>query len=349
MRPVVPLDATPDGTDPFADASPLSLSAFLPEATEALRQSLATGADPSVRLANLRGAFRLGRQLLVSFPSDSPLGPARRVALLQALASVLDTHPDLDLRGCRLLIGGAPTGIDRLGQLCLHQGEAPQEWAAMLTQVDVAFALRRQAYVQAVKGMEAKVATAAGLLMVYTTPVHLPEPSYRSFLERLAVHAAAAGPVAGGALRPDVSVCVLPPHARHSPQGVPLGRALAGPCEADAATGVVYCLDDLTAAEVYCALSSSLGETAARNARVHAARAAEVAALSGRVRQALRLRRLMRDPALAQRDFESACRRLLERSDDLAHGLDGSSLRIGFANRLAPDGSCIEIAWNFED
>eukprot|EP00955_Chlamydomonas_euryale_P066843 359660-Chlamydomonas_euryale.AAC.11 len=42
-------------------------------------------------------------------------------------------------------------------------------------------------------------------------------------------------------------------------------------------------------------------------------------------------------------------RRLLERAEDLRHVVEGSTLRIGFANRLSQDGLCIEVAYNFED
>ena len=46
-------------------------------------------------------------------------------------------------------------------------------------QVDVAFVLDRSRYVLAVKGLENSVAAMVGLSMIYTTPLHLPEPSYR--------------------------------------------------------------------------------------------------------------------------------------------------------------------------
>ncbi len=83
--------------------------------------------------------------------------------------------------------------------------------------------------------------------------------------------------------------------------------------------------------------------------QVHANAQAAADAKLAQTRRALRLRRLMRDGRLGVRDFERACARLLEQAEALAPGLDGCSLRIGFATRMAPDGSCIELAWDFRD
>ena len=98
-----------------------SLRVFLPWAAEELRQQEAKKTDPSLRLvslsyfkcyslyhsyptrahgqANLRGAMRLGRQVLVSFPTDSVIMPSKQVELVSRLALLLDSRPDLDLKG----------------------------------------------------------------------------------------------------------------------------------------------------------------------------------------------------------------------------------------------------------
>lgn len=83
--------------------------------------------------------------------------------------------------------------------------------------------------------------------------------------------------------------------------------------------------------------------------QVHANTQAAAEARVAHTRRALRLKRLMKDPRVAARDFDAACARLLEQAASLAPGLDGCSLRIGFATRMAPDGSCIELAWDFRD
>ncbi|GIL52690.1 hypothetical protein Vafri_8509 [Volvox africanus] len=59
-------EGTADADDAVAteDGGPLSLAAFLPDAVEAMRQAEAARAsDPAVRVANLRGALRMHRQV----------------------------------------------------------------------------------------------------------------------------------------------------------------------------------------------------------------------------------------------------------------------------------------------
>ncbi|GFH14695.1 uncharacterized protein HaLaN_10801, partial [Haematococcus lacustris] len=73
----------------------------------------------------------------------------------------------------------------------------------------------------------------------------------------------------------------------------------------------------------------------------------EVAELVARVRAVLRLRHLAKDEQLSLVDFKAACGRLLEASAALQHVLDGASLRIAFANRVAADGSFVDIAHDF--
>ncbi len=51
------------------------------------------------------------------------------------------------------------------------------------------------------------------------------------------------------------------------------------------------------------------------------------------VRSRLRLRSIMRDPRVAPHNYRQCCDLLLEQADALAHVLEGSSLRIAFANR----------------
>ena len=66
------------------------------------------------------------------------------------------------------------------------------------------------------------------------------------------------------------------------------------------------------------------------------------------MRLKLRLRRLLQDPRLAPAHFERACGELLAQSVALAAVIEGSSVRIGFANRIAVDEPVLELAWDFE-
>ena len=83
--------------------------------------------------------------------------------------------------------------------------------------------------------------------------------------------------------------------------------------------------------------------------QVQEKRKEDEAKLISQTRRALRLKRLIRDPRLAAKDFHSACQRLLFQAEAISHVLDGCSVRIGFATRMASDGSYIEIAHDFRD
>lgn len=62
----------------------------------------------------------------------------------------------------------------------------------------------------------------------------------------------------------------------------------------------------------------------------------------------LRLRRLMRDPSLSHKHFRAACLRMLHGSASLVQLFEGLSVRVSFANQVAPNGDVIDIAWDFE-
>eukprot|EP00198_Chlamydomonas_reinhardtii_P006616 XP_001695952.1 predicted protein [Chlamydomonas reinhardtii] len=75
---------------------------------------------------------------------------------------------------------------------------------------------------------------------------------------------------------------------------------------------------------------------------------AGLAELTERVRNRLRLRSLTRDGRVAPGHYRRACGLMLEQAAALGALLEGATVRVAFANRLAPDGSAIEIAWNCE-
>ena len=74
----------------------------------------------------------------------------------------------------------------------------------------------------------------------------------------------------------------------------------------------------------------------------------EVQRLQDRVKSLLRLRRLSTDPSIEPRQAASCLQRLAYHHQALSTAADGLSLRISHANRILPDGSQTDIAWNFE-
>ena len=88
------------------------------------------------------------------------------------------------------------------------------------------------------------------------------------------------------------------------------------------------------------ALAAHLG----RSTRLHE----ECEQLRGRAQRQLQLRRLMRDPALSHERFRAACLRLMHGGASLMQLLEGLCVRVSFANRVALDGSRIDIAWDFD-
>eukprot|EP00798_Chlamydomonas_sp_ICE-L_P016706 gene16706-22972_t len=170
----------------------------------ALRQREADSYEPAIRMANLRGAFRLTKELIVSFDTDSEAGQGstssspeggaeslrstvRQVQLLEALSRIMHNMPDLDLRGCHLKIGHKLC-IDRLGCF-LHLDSKADEasWSIFLEGVDLEFVRNRRQYIRSINRLQDSVAQAVGVSMVYSAPaVCAAEPPYRQFLERVA-------------------------------------------------------------------------------------------------------------------------------------------------------------------
>ncbi|KAG2434061.1 hypothetical protein HXX76_007789 [Chlamydomonas incerta] len=335
------------------EGGPLSLAAFLPEAVEALRQAEASRpSDPAVRVANLRGALRLHHEVMASF-ADKQLAPALQVALLERLAKVVDAvarSARVRLGGCHIVIGDR-LGLDRLGHLCLAAHEDDAAWRAFLTGVDLAFVAQRRKTVQAIRALESSVATAVGLAQVYTPYGNLTEPSYRTFLERLAALAAARGPAGGGGYKP-LSLCVLPPEPQvqgqpHEPD-FKLDGNMPGVVQASSAAEADAFYDWLEGRGTSDGGGGGGGGAALTALRARQHEDTGLSELTERVRNRLRLRSLTRDPRVAPAHYRRACGLMLEQAAALGALLEGATVRVGFANRLAPDGSAIEIAWNCE-
>jgi hypothetical protein len=75
----------------------------------------------------------------------------------------------------------------------------------------------------------------------------------------------------------------------------------------------------------------------------------ELAQLTASVRSRLQLRRLFKDDLVSAADYKAACRRLLQHREHLLRcNIEGLSIRVSDKNRVAPDGSLVDIAWDFE-
>lgn len=75
----------------------------------------------------------------------------------------------------------------------------------------------------------------------------------------------------------------------------------------------------------------------------------ELAELTASVRSRLQLRRLIRDALVSPADYKAACRRLLQHREHLLRcNIEGLSIRVSDKNRVAADGSLVDIAWDFE-
>ena len=80
--------------------------------------------------------------------------------------------------------------------------------ARYLHTVDVAECHQRAAAVRQQQALEASVAAAAGLAMVYSVPSLRLQPALGHFLERLAAASAERGPIGGGTYRA-VPLCIV--------------------------------------------------------------------------------------------------------------------------------------------
>lgn len=344
-----------------------SLMQFLPGALAAQREAQwgAPGVAASTRVANIRGAFRLARQLLVCFAEPQVVSLSDQVEALELLAAVLDSAPDLDLRGCSILLGDK-TCIDKLGNMWLDLQDTPG-WYLFLSEVDLEFVRKQKAYVQSLRSLERQVAAALGVAALYTSTSNLTQHTYRQFLERLAAHSSDVGPVEGGRFK-DLPVSILPApkirqHSSSSPeQGDesswdPGGKARPGANNeelfgVDESLGYIWVRDDAAAAQVYASIRSS-GDKATFYHYNHRELELSAAEAQDKVLRRLRLRHLYRDDSSVDLEqFLHCCQSLLQRADELlalgAGLLEGASIRVSAHNRMAPGGILIDVAWNFE-
>ncbi|WIA28829.1 hypothetical protein OEZ86_011358 [Tetradesmus obliquus] len=366
------------------------LSTFLPEAAEVVRQHESGAALDEVRVANMRAAIRIAHRVVAGFQPGAFSGQ-QQVALLQRLVDALNLlsaefeaeGATLDLSRLHLLIC-SKTSLDSLGTLCLASDDSAEDWADFLGGVDAGYARDKRAAAAALRQLEAGMAAALGVRMLFTAAHYIMTHEYRSFLERLAAHAAEHGPVqnlsscstetdsstssgssssssssrtSSSSSRTssspvkslaDVPVYVAPPMQHQQYDAAGSDQQQQQQQAVHESVGYISVTMDSAAAEVY----HTIQEHAAAAAAILSARQQlqqELAELTASVRSRLQLRRLIRDALVSPADYKAACRRLLQHREHLLRcNIEGLSIRVSDKNRVAADGSLVDIAWDFE-
>lgn len=90
------------------------------------------------------------------------------------------------------------------------------------------------------------------------------------------------------------------------------------------------------------------GPAVLRAAQLRLKQQSELQRLQELLRKHLRLRRISVDGSMPPRQAESCMQRLLHHREAVATAADGLSLRISHVNGIAPDGSYVDIAWDFK-
>eukprot|EP00884_Botryococcus_braunii_P019096 jgi/Botrbrau1/5870/Bobra.0366s0049.1 len=231
-------------------------------------------------------------------------------------------------------------GVDKLGNVWLDASDDALHWAGYLLLLDMEEPRERKQYLQRVRDLEAAVGSAVGLSHIMAEPTVVTEPSCIDCLNRLTAYGQQHGPVGSRSFR-DLAL--------HIAAGAPSGpqekhRQAFG---VDENLGVLVVPVTAAPEQVYRHILENGPAVRARKTGKKA-EAARVADLQARVRQKLRLRRLLRDPALPVDRFASACERLLGLAPAVGALLESASIRVSYVNQVAPDGSHIDIAWDFE-
>ncbi|KAL3142705.1 hypothetical protein ABBQ38_003006 [Trebouxia sp. C0009 RCD-2024] len=313
------------------------LRLFVPAAAELSRQREATQLGPKHQLSMVRAALRLGRQVTVGLSNSLQQKSADvQAGILGRLVAALDRTPEVELAGMHIMIGEEGYGPDKQGRLWLHADASAALWSQYLKQADLAECGRQKQVIRRIRDLEATAAQRVGVSMVYTTSQLQQQPAYLHFLQRLADGAATQGPVGDPALR-EVPVQVI--------HGGTAEAEAAGEPDAERTHVAVSVTASLE--QVYRAIKAH-GLDALKALRRQKAERQRLEDFRNSVERRLRLRRLMRDERLQDAQFISCCKRMLFNADSLAQLVEGLSLRISYSNQVAPEGTYIDIAWDFE-
>ncbi|KAK9907490.1 hypothetical protein WJX75_004677 [Coccomyxa subellipsoidea] len=321
------------------------LREFMPAAAELARQRQFTQRGPRHDISALRTALRLGRQVTVGFsPAVRAQGPGAQAEQLRKLAAALDRISHVQLAGVHVMLGD-DYGVDPLGRLWLDADDTALFWSGYLLAVDISECHERQEAAARVRRMEASVAALLGLSMLYCMPSLRMKPEFLRFLERMAAAGSERGPIGGGREFGGVPLCVT-----SQPESPAVG-SIEGDSQndfsVDTSMGFLSAPVNATADQVYnfvMASGKGVAEILSRRKGQHQ-RAED---LRRAVERRLRLRRLSHDPAVSHERFCTACQRLLQNADTLLQFMDGLEVRVSKVNIVAPDGSHIDIAWDFE-
>lgn len=112
--------------------------------------------------------------------TDCTLLPMQRlVDALNLLSAELEAEgATLDLSGLHLLIC-SKTSLDSLGTLCLASDDSAEDWADFLGGVDAGYARDKRAAAAALRQLEAGVAAALGVRMLFTAAHYIMTHEYR--------------------------------------------------------------------------------------------------------------------------------------------------------------------------
>lgn len=315
---------------------------FLAEVQEVVRQAEAAGVDPEVQAAHMRGAIRLSYQLIVGFGSE--VEPPRKLELIQQLIGALQMAGDAveELRGLHVLLGGQQYDVDARGALWLPFDATADQWADFLAGVDVDHARRQAETAAALARLEGHVAQALGIDALFTVPHAAMDPRYRELLEALAARAAKnGGPLVGGTLW-GVALLVQPP------AGTLQGRAgSATACSVDKQRGLILVALDAGADTIWHFMEKE-GPAVAAAAATAAQHRQQLEELVATVRQRLRLRRLVGGDGVTAEQLRLCCLQLQRHAAALLPLMEGSSVRVARANRVAKGSTWVDVAWDFQ-
>ncbi|CAD7695518.1 unnamed protein product [Ostreobium quekettii] len=307
------------------------LREFLPEAAEMTRKQAQSSDAIALSLANAKLALRMGRQVAVGFgASCATLDDKQQLELLEGVAWALDRSSQSDVRGCQLMLG-EERGVDAVGRVWLHSQDTPSAWLQQLLGTDIECVHLRRSLQASRHVLESQVAAAMGVSMVYASSELMVTPMYMTFLKELHRVAQGKGRFKDAQLS-RVPVCVVRDDSN---------------CAAtvNEKLGFISLSVSKSPDEVYRSIEE-LGPAALTALEKKELENKRIEKLQREVRQRLKLRRFMRDPALDVNKFRTCCRKLLQDVPGLIALTEGLSLRVSNKNRVAREDGTIEIAWD---
>lgn len=324
-------------------AANASLVHFLQHAADVVRHNEYGRPALGVQMANIRGAMRLVKGIVVGF-RDKSLALDQQLRVLRQFAQALDALGSTDLRGCHVLFGSS-TQIDAAGNLWINAHDDPDDWVRFLEGVDLQFVQKRRELARDIRGLEASVASSLGVATIYTAAHSAASAEYREFLERLASEAFTQGPLSQGRLaKVPIFVAATSKHGR-SPQQDTASEDFGPDFTVNESMGYLQVPMHAAGAQVI-SFARRHGPHAVAILQHEAEQSAAVQKLQEDARRRLRLRRLLKGDGVSTAQFRACCAFLLQHSATLADLSDGLSLQVEHQHGVEEDGSVVKIAWN---